>query len=87
MSENLVVSTEAKIHDYILGQYPGISARRLGYEDSLVGVLDSLAVLGVIGFIEPEFGIELNPSDVTDENFSSIAAISRLVSRLTGRAA
>lgn len=74
---------QEKILSYILGQYPALKSRHLQDDDSLVGVLDSLAVLGVIGFIEPEFGVELSPSDVTDENFASIAAISELVTRLS----
>jgi acyl carrier protein len=77
------VNAEEKILSYILEQYPGLKSQRLTCDDSLVGVLDSLAVLGVIGFIEPEFGIELSPSDVTDENFASVAAISKLVTRLS----
>ena len=76
------LDTQEKILGYILGQIPGLQSPRLQYGDSLVGVLDSLAVLGVIGFIEPEFGVELSPADVTDENFASIAAISELVTRL-----
>jgi acyl carrier protein len=75
-------NAQEKILSYILEQYPGLQSQRLTYDASLVGVLDSLAVLGVIGFIEPEFGVELSASDVTDENFSSIAAIADLVTRL-----
>ena len=76
-----------KVLGYILEQFPGLKSQKLQYGDPLVGVLDSLAILGVIGFIEPEFGVQLDPSDVTDENFSSVAAISELVSRLSQQAA
>ena len=79
---NLIVKPEAKIRGYILEHYPALGANALGDNDSLVGVLDSLAVLGLIGFIEPEFLIELGPSDVTDENFGTITAIAQLVERL-----
>lgn len=72
-----------KIRAYILEQYPAIESRKLGDGDPLTGVLDSLAVLGVVGFIEPEFSVELSPSDLTDENFENIGSISRLVQRLS----
>jgi acyl carrier protein len=77
-----MVTTEDRIRSYILSHYPALEARGLGNDESLVGVLDSLAVVGLIGFIEPEFCIELNASDLTDENFETITAISQLVERL-----
>jgi peptidyl carrier protein len=82
LSEQVTVRTEDRIRGYILEQYPALQTKGLADDDSLVGVLDSLAVLGVIGFIEPEFSIELTPADVTDENFQSVRTISQLVERL-----
>jgi acyl carrier protein len=79
-----MVTTEGRVRGYILSHYPALEAKGLGNDDSLVGVLDSLAVVGLIGFIEPEFSIELNASDLTDENFETITAISQLVERLKG---
>jgi acyl carrier protein len=75
---------EDKLRSYFVERYPILQVKGVSKDDSLVGVLDSLAVLGVIGFLESEFGIELSPDDVTDENFESISSISRLVSRLSG---
>ena len=82
MSEQVTIKTEDRIRGYILEQYPALQTEGLADDESLVGVLDSLAVLGVIGFIEPEFSIELTPADVTDENFQSVRTISQLVQRL-----
>jgi acyl carrier protein len=84
VSEQAMVTTEDRIRNYSLGQYPVLEAKGLTNEDSLVGVLDSLAVVGLIGFIEPEFSIELSASDLTDENFETILTISQLVGRLKG---
>ena len=75
-------TTQAKIRNYIFRRYPLAAAKGLGNDDPLVGVLDSLAVLGLVGFVEPEFLIQLRPSDLTDENFESIATISGLIERL-----
>ncbi len=76
-----------KMRAYIFSQYPAVEAKGLADDDSLAGVLDSLAVLGLVGFVEPEFSIELDPSDLTDENFESIAAISQLIQELSKQAA
>jgi len=76
------MTIEDKIRNYILKQYPALEARGLGDSDTLAGVLDSLAVLGVVGFIEPEFSVELTSADLTDENFENISSIARLVERL-----
>jgi acyl carrier protein len=80
-------TTEEKIRGYIFSQYPALGTSGLANETSLAGILDSLAVLGVIGFIEPEFMVELTTADLTDENFESIASIARLVDRLSAAAA
>lgn len=79
------MQTEEKIRAYIVKKYPVLEAKGLSNADSLVGVVDSLAVLGLIGFLEPEFSVQLKPSDVTDENFESISTIARLVERLAGK--
>jgi acyl carrier protein len=71
-----------KIRSYIFQQYPALESKGLADDDLLAGVLDSLAVLGLVGFIEPEFSVELTASDLTDENFETVAAVVRLVERL-----
>ena len=84
MNQLVATMTEEKIRQYILEGYPAFDDESFRNDDSLTGVLDSLAVLGLIGFIEPEFSVELSPSDLTDENFGSITAIAQLVHRLQG---
>jgi acyl carrier protein len=76
------MTTEDKLRNYIFTQYPALQTPGLGSDEPLAGVLDSLAVLGVVGFIEPEFSVELSASDLTDENFETVAAMARLVERL-----
>lgn len=62
---------------------------RLSETDSLLGtgIIDSMGVMEVIGFIESEFGIEVGDDDVTEENLGSIRAISRYVVAQTEAAA
>ncbi len=50
----------------------------------LEGILDSLALMQLVAFLEEEFETEIDDTDVTAENFRTIADIERLVGgRLT----
>lgn len=52
-------------------------------DDNLLGagLLDSVAMISLVLFIETEFGIAVPPEDVTIENFLSIDTIAAYVSR------
>ena len=82
MLNEAVVSPAEKIRKYIVDHAPSVDTRHLGNDQPLAGIIDSLAILGLIGFIEPEFSIEISASDVTDENFATIGTIANLVERL-----
>jgi acyl carrier protein len=51
--------------------------------DSLLeaGVLDSVAVLQVVGFVEQRFGIAVTEDEMLPDNFESIDAIAAFVQR------
>ena len=50
----------------------------------LEGILDSMALMQLVAFLEEEFDIEIDDTEVTAENFRTIADIERLVGgRLT----
>lgn len=58
-------------------------------DDSLLieqGIIDSLAVFTLIGFIEEKFGVVIDPENVTLDNFRTVVAIRDLVelTRSTG---
>lgn len=42
----------------------------------LSGLVDSIGIMRLVGFIESDLNISIPPEDVTLENFSSVAAIS-----------
>ena len=50
----------------------------LGYEDSLIetGIIDSLAIVKIIAFLEGEFKIIIGDDDILAENFESIKSMS-----------
>ena len=53
----------------------------IGTTDSLLdsGLIDSMAVLRLVSFIESEFGFEVTDEEVIPDNFKTIEAIARLV--------
>lgn len=48
------------------------------------GLLDSFAILEIVGEINDEFDIEINAPDIVPENFNSAEAIYDLIERLQG---
>lgn len=43
------------------------------------GVVDSLAMLKIVAFIEDEFGVEIDEEELVSDNFSTIETIASLV--------
>lgn len=73
---------EDTIRDFLLST-PGlvVGAKRLGPKDSLIagGLIDSMAVLDIVQFLEARFNIQFEAEDLTGENFDSITAMAALV--------
>jgi acyl carrier protein len=51
----------------------------------LDGILDSLALMQLVGFLEEEFDTEIDDTEVVVENFRTIADIERLVNARLAR--
>ena len=72
------------IRRYILATYlPGETAANLRDDTPLrtSGILDSLATLGLVSFVEKEFGIELEAHETGIDTFDQIQDIAALVAR------
>jgi len=69
------------IRRFIKLRFPLTSSKELTQELSLLdsGIVDSLGVLDLVGFIEEQFGIEAQDEDLVPENFDSIDALTRFV--------
>jgi acyl carrier protein len=48
----------------------------------LTGLVDSLGVVQIVGWLEDRYGIDIDPSDVTLDNFQTVR---RMVSYLAAR--
>jgi acyl carrier protein len=69
------------VHEFIKQRFPLASSKELTQDLSLLdsGIVDSLGVLDLVGFIEEQFGIEAQDEDLVPENFDSIAALTQFV--------
>ena len=73
------VSTSIRV--FVLEQYPACRQRNLQDTDSLIdsGIVDSMGILELVAFVESDFGVVVEDTDLTPENFESIAALSDFV--------
>ena len=74
-----------KIQQFVWQRFPLARKRNLGPSDNLLesGVIDSMGVLELVGFIEQEFSILVSDDDLTPENFQNVDSIARFVERHT----
>jgi len=76
---------EAKVRGYILENLLFTSdGSELANDASLLerSIIDSTGVLEIVLFLEEEFGVKINESDMVPENFDSVNNIVRFVQRL-----
>jgi acyl carrier protein len=75
-------STAERLRSYILAEFlPGEDPANLGDETPLLstGILDSIGLLQLVGFVEITFAVELEAHDTSFENFDRIADITALI--------
>ena len=58
-----------------------VSDSDLLVEDSII---DSFAIMSLLGFLEDQFDIQIGGDELLPENFQSIAALTAMVERKTG---
>ena len=74
--------TKSTVKKFILSEYlPGEDPAALTDITPLMttGILDSIAVLKVVTFLENQFGITIKPHEAVVENLNSLSDIARLV--------
>jgi acyl carrier protein len=70
------------IRDYVVSELMATSdGNGLSDSDALIetGVIDSLGIMKLIGFLEEKLSIQIDDMELTPENFASIEAITNLV--------
>ena len=73
----------AKIRSYVISHFHLSRTPALGDEDSLLDarLIDSLGILDLVGYLEETFAIRVEDDELTPENFESIGALVRFVSK------
>jgi acyl carrier protein len=88
LKEDPMNDIEHTIREFILNKYlPGESPENLGEDTPLrtSGILDSLATLGLISFLEERFKIEVEAHETDVDNFDSLRDIVAFVERKMAR--
>ncbi len=80
------MDVQGRIRSFVEQNFYVAEGEPLGDDASLIrsGVVDSTGVLEIIGFVETEFGIEVEDRDAVPANLDSIARIAAFVARKAG---
>ena len=72
------------IRKFVLQTFPLARKRSVADSTDLLqnGVIDSLGVLDLVAFLQQEFAVVVDDSDLTPENFKSIECMAQFVERL-----
>lgn len=71
-----------KVKEFIMNEFlPGEDPDQLSDSSPLIsgGILDSLATLKVVSFLEDSFSIKVQPHETDEDNFGTISDIVKLV--------
>lgn len=80
------MSTIDKVREFITTNFYVPDKDALPDDGSLLdrGIVDSTGVLEVVSFVETEFAIQVDDTEVLPDNFDSIACIAAFVDRKQG---
>ncbi|GIK35680.1 MAG: hypothetical protein AMXMBFR45_07470 [Gammaproteobacteria bacterium] len=84
------MSVIEKLRAYVLDTYLFTSDQNaLGNDDSFLdkGIIDSTGILELVMFLEEQFGVKVDDTELLPENFDSINRLAQFVARKTGKAA
>jgi acyl carrier protein len=81
-------SSAEAIRTFILKKVPAPKRKTFTDETPLLGsgIIDSLAMLDVLAFVEKSFLIKVSDDELTPENFGSITSLIAFVNRQTTQA-
>lgn len=70
-----------RIKTFLVEHFPSARHHSLGEDEHLLanGILDSLGVLDVVGYLEKEFGISISDEDLVPEHFETLRRMAAFV--------
>jgi len=80
------MTIKTEIRQYIVENWLSGDARGFADDTDLQqnGILDSFTTLALIGFLESQYGIQLDPGDINGEAFRSVDTLERMVQSKVG---
>ncbi len=78
-------SIKTEVVNFVRSNYVLADDASLTEDQSLIdsGIIDSTGILELVGFLEARYKIKFRDDELTAENFSSIASISRFIAAKT----
>jgi acyl carrier protein len=78
-----VESLEERIRTFVLDAFPQARSRGLRSDAPLLesGVIDSLGVLHLVGYLQAQLGVEVADDDLVPENFQTIERVAAFARR------
>jgi acyl carrier protein len=82
-----VKEVHADIRAFVLKKFPAARKRTLSDDLPLLesGIVDSLGVLDIVGFLEQTFNIKIDDEELTPDNFANIKCMASFVQEKRGR--
>jgi acyl carrier protein len=83
---SLSMSTTERVRQFIETNFYIADKSQLLDETSLLekGMVDSTGIMEVVAFLESEFGVQVDDTEILPENLDSIARIAAFVARKKG---
>lgn len=77
-----------QIVSYVNRRFVRASGEPIGPDESLLdsGLVDSIGIVEIVGFLESEFGISVPDEEIVPDNFETITQIADFVRRQRGDA-
>jgi len=87
MDQTTTGSIEQRIHAFLLEKFPLARKAGVGKDTALLekGILDSLGILDVVGFLETEFSMVISDDELVPENFQTLGTLSAFVLKKNGK--
>ena len=76
------MSTQEKLRTFIVDELqPEATASELTDDYPLLtsGVIDSIGIYQIVGFVESEFGVEIADDELVEDNFGTIGELATLI--------
>ena len=69
------------LHHIVSTHLPGEDPENVSPDDNLIdsGILDSLAIMQLVGHLEKEYGITIPTEDINPEHFATVTTLASLV--------